>query len=153
MAMEVGIKTLISFDLGKQVFAFDSLKVRNILPYEGNITKVPNTKDFILGVINLHGNIVPITDLRTIMQMEKVEYTKETSIIVVSPEDKLETQFGIVVDVVKEVFEIPEDKIMPSAFEEGMGLVENFEGTIKDKGEYIHLIDLLHLVSQIESKN
>ncbi len=151
--METGIKTLISFDLGSQVFAFDSLKVRNILPYEGNITKVPNTRDFILGVINLHGNIVPITDLRTIMDMERVEFSKETSIIVVSPEDKIESQFGIVVDVVKEVFEIAEDKITPPAFKEGIGLIESFEGTIKDKDDYIHLIDLMHLVSQIESKN
>ncbi len=153
MAMETGIKTLISFHLGSQIFAFDSLKVRNILPYEGNITKVPNTRDFILGVINLHGNIVPITDLRRIMNMENVEYSKETSIIVVSPEDKIETQFGIVVDVVKEVFEIAENKILPPAFKEAIGLIENFEGTIKDKDDYIHLIDLMHLVSQIERKN
>ncbi len=146
------IKTLISFELGSQIFAFDSLKVRNILPYEGNITKVPNTRDFILGVINLHGNIVPITDLRRIMQIENQEYSKDTSIIVVSPEDKLESQFGIVVDLVKEVFEVAGEKILPPAFQEGIGLIETFEGTIKDKDEYIHLIDLMHLISQIERK-
>ncbi len=146
------IKTLISFELGEQIFAFDSLKVRNILPYEGNITKVPNTRDFILGVINLHGNIVPITDLRSIMQFENQEFSKDTSIIVVSPEDKLESQFGIVVDLVKEVFEISADKILPPAFQEGIGLIESFEGTVKDKDEYIHLIDLMHLISQIERK-
>jgi len=151
--MEGEIKTLISFNLGDQNFAFDSLKVRNILPYEGNITKVPNTKKFILGIINLHGNIVPITDLRAIMDFEKVEYTKDTSIIVVSPEDKLESQFGIVVDMVKEVFEVPVENINPPAFQRGMGLIESFEGTLKEKDEFIHLIDLMHVIGQIESKN
>ncbi len=152
--MESDFKTLISFNLGNQIFAFDSLKVRNILPYEeGNVTKVPNTKDFILGVINLHGNIVPVTDLRVIMQIENWKNTRDTSIIVVSPEDKLESQFGIVVDFVKEVFEVGNDKIMPAAFQNGMGLIETFEGTVQEKDEFVHVIDLMHVINQIESKN
>ena len=151
--MEGEFKTLISFSLGEQTFAFDSLKVRNILPYEGNVTKVPNTRSFILGVINLHGNIIPVTDMRKIMEIKEQERTKDTSVIIVSPEDKLETQFGIVVDLVKEVFEVQSEDILPAAFENSMGLIESFEGTIKEKNEFVHLIDLMHLVSQIESKN
>lgn len=151
--MEGDFKTLISFSLGDQSFAFDSLMVRNILPFEGNITNVPNTDDFILGVINLHGNIVPITDLRIIMDIKDWKNTKDTSIIVVSPENKLESQFGIVVDLVKEVFEVQNDRINPPAFQKGMGMIESFEGTIQEKDEFIHLINLLHLVTQIESKN
>ncbi len=151
--MEGEFKTLISFSLGEQTFAFDSLKVRNILPYEGNVTKVPNTRSFILGVINLHGNIIPVTDMRKIMEIKEQERTKDTSVIIVSPEDKLETQFGIVVDLVKEVFEVQAEDILPAAFENSMGLIESFEGTIKEKNEFVHLIDLMHLVSQMESKN
>ncbi len=152
--MEGEFKTLISFSLGDQNFAFDSLKVRNILPYEeSHITKVPNTKNYILGVINLHGNIIPITDMRKIMDLEEVERSKDTSIIIVSPEDKLESQFGVVVDLVKEVFEVDEEKINPPAFQKGMGLIESFEGTIQEKEEFVHLIDLMHVITQIESKN
>ncbi|GAF01830.1 chemotaxis protein CheW [Saccharicrinis fermentans] len=151
--MEGEFVTIISFGLGEQTFAFDSLKVRNILPYEGNLTKVPNTREFILGVINLHGNIVPVTDMRKIMDMEDAERTKDTSIIIVSPEDKLESQFGIMVDMVKEVFEVPLDQIKPAVFENKMGLIECFEGTVKVKDEFVHLIDLTHVVSQIERKN
>ena len=151
--MEGDFKTLISFSLGDQVFAFDSLKVRNILPYEeGNVAKVPNTKDFILGVINLHGNIVPVTDLRVIMKIQNWKNSRDTSIIVVSPEDKLESQFGIVVDLVKEVFEVENDRIMPPAFQKGMGLIESFEGTVQENDEFIHMIDLMHVINQIESK-
>ncbi len=150
--MEVDFKTLISFSLGDQNFAFDSLMVRNILPYEGNVTKVPNSKDFIMGVINLHGNIVPVTDMRRIMDLPEQENTRDTSIIIVSPEDKLESQFGILVDVVKEVFEVQIEEIKPTAFEKNMGLVEHFEGTVQEKEEFVHLIDLMHLVTQIESK-
>jgi purine-binding chemotaxis protein CheW len=150
--MDGNIKTLISFYLGDQLFAFDSLMVRNILPYEGKVTHVPNSRDFILGVINLHGNIVPITDMRKMMNFESKEYTKDTSIIVVSPEDKLESQFGIVVDLVKEVFEIQLDAINPSSFEKGMGLIDHFEGKLQLNNEFIHLIDLLQMITQIESK-
>jgi purine-binding chemotaxis protein CheW len=150
--MEGDFKTLISFNLGNQTFAFDSLKVRNILPLEGKITKVPNTEDFLLGVINLHGNIIPITDMRIIMDLENIQNCKDTSIIIVSPEDKLESQFGIVVDMVKEVFEVQNDAIHPPAFQKGMGLIESFEGTVQEKGEFIHLIDLMHVITQIESK-
>ncbi|WP_066630246.1 chemotaxis protein CheW [Labilibacter marinus] len=151
--MEGNFKTLISFGLGEQTFAFDSLKVRNILPYEGNITKVPNTRSYILGVINLHGNIIPVADMRNIMDLDDQERTKDTSIIIVSPEDKLESQFGIMVDVVKEVFEVQEENIKPTVFQNNMGLIESFEGTVQEKDEFIHLIDLIHVVSQIESKN
>ena len=151
--MEGEFATIISFGLGEQTFAFDSLKVRNILPYEGNLTKVPNTREFILGVINLHGSIVPVTDMRKIMDMEEVERTKDTSIIIVSPEDKLESQFGIMVDMVKEVFEVPLEQIKPAVFENSMGMIESFEGTVKVKDEFVHLIDLKHVVSQIERKN
>ncbi|MCW3806413.1 chemotaxis protein CheW [Plebeiibacterium marinum] len=152
--MEGDFITLISFNLGDQVYAFDSLQVRNILPYEeGNVAKVPNTKDFILGVINLHGNIVPVTDLRIIMKIADWKNSKDTSIIVVSPEDKLESQFGIVVDLVKEVFEVENDRIMPPSFQKGIGLIESFEGTVQEKDEFVHMIDLMHVINQIESKN
>lgn len=151
--MEGDFKTLISYNLGDQVFAFDSLMVRNILPYEGKITRVPNTKDYILGVINLHGIIVPVIDMRMVMGIEETEHTKDTSIIIVSPEDKLESQFGVVVDVVKEVFEVLEERVKPAAFQKGMGLIEHFEGTIHENNEFIHLIDLKHVILQIESKN
>ena len=150
--MEGDFKTLISFGLKGQTFAFDSLMVRNILPYEGQLTKVPNARNFILGVINLHGNIFPVTDMRKIMDIDQQEITKDTSIIIVSPEDKIESQFGIVVDLVKEVFEVETEKIEPPVFQQKMGLIESFQGAVTVKGELIHLIDLLHLVSQIESK-
>lgn len=150
--MEGNFKTLITFGLQEQTFAFDSLLVRNILPYEGQLTKVPNVRSFILGVINLHGNIFPVTDMRRIMDMDPQHETLDTSIIIVSPEDKIETQFGIVVDAVKEVFEVETDRIKPSVFEQKMGLVDSFQGAITEKGELIHIIDLVHLVSQIESK-
>jgi len=149
--MEGEFKTLISFGLDEQTFAFDSLMVKNILPYEGKLTKVPNTKDFILGVINLHGNIIPVSDMRKMMGIQQELQTKDTSIIIVSPENKLESEFGIIVDVVKEVFEVQVEKIKPAVFQDGMGLIESFQGTIQERDEFVHLIDILHVVSQIES--
>ena len=51
--------SIISFLINKEIFAFDTLKVRNILELD-KVTWIPNTKEYILGVINLHGNIIPI---------------------------------------------------------------------------------------------
>ncbi len=150
--MESDFKTEISFKLQEQNYAFDSLKVRNILPFEDNITPVPRTEDYVLGVINLHGNIIPIVDLRTIMGISEKEVTRDTSIIIVSPEDKIDTQFGVVVDMVSEVFEIKNDEIKPASFEKGMGMIEHFEGTIQVKDEFIHLIDIMHLSNQLDRK-
>ncbi|SMO57967.1 CheW protein [Saccharicrinis carchari] len=151
--MKGEFKTLVSFGLQKQTFAFDSLMVRNILAFEDNITKVPNSRDFILGVINLHGIIIPVTDMRRMMNLDEQETTQDTAIIIVSPEDKIESQFGIVVDIVKEVFEVKTENIMPSVYQNKMGLIESFVGAVEEKGELVHLIDLLHVVSQIDSKN
>ncbi len=151
--MEGDFKTKISFKLQDQNYAFNSLKVRNILPFEDNITPVPRTENYILGVINLHGNIIPIVDLRTIMGITEKELTRDTSIIIISPDDKNDTQFGVVVDMVSEVFEVKNEDIMPASFEKGMGMIEQFEGTIQIKDEFIHLIDIMHLSNQLDRKS
>jgi len=144
--------TKISFKLQNQTYAIDSLKVRNILPFEDNITSVPNTETYVLGVINLHGNILPVVDMRMVLGIDEKEITRDTSIVIVSPEDKIETQFGIMVDLVHEVFEIEEDKVKPSPFTKGMGMIQHFEGTIQQKDQFIHLMDIMHLNSQLDSK-
>ncbi len=76
-----------------------------------DITTVPQTPDFIKGVINLRGKVIPVVDLRLKFGMPEMEYTKETCIIVVDVNGLL---MGIVVDTVSEVLEIAEADIEPS---------------------------------------
>nr|WP_321407187.1 chemotaxis protein CheW [uncultured Carboxylicivirga sp.] len=148
--MKDQITSLISFYVNKEVFAFDTLKVRNILEF-GKITWVPNTKDYILGVMNLHGNIFPVADLRVMMATEHIENTADTSIIVVSSDGKNDSLIGIVVDGVKEVFDIDGLEIKESVYHGNSGFVNSFLGTIHKNEEFVHIIDLDETVMEIEN--
>lgn len=148
--MKEQLTSIISFYINKEVFAFDTLKVRNILEYN-NITWVPNTKDYILGVINLHGNIIPIADFRLMMGMENIENDQDTSVIVVSNDGKTESLIGIVVDSVKEVFDAEGINVQESVFNGNSGLINAFEGSIHKNNEFIHIIDLDEVVKEIEN--
>ena len=150
--MEDDFKTLISFGIDNQTYAFYSIKVEHILPYEGNITRVANVPIHILGVINLHGNILPVFDMRMVMDVENIENVKDTSIIIVNPDGKKEDRFGIVVDIVKEVFEVNVDQIKPPTIQQQIGLIHHFEGTLNIDEEFIHIIDLSHVQSQLDKK-
>ncbi len=142
--------SLISFYVNKEVFAFDTLKVRNILEF-GKITWVPNVKDYLLGVINLHGNIIPIADLRVMMQMENIENTNDTAVIVVSNDDKAGSLIGIVVDSVNEVFDTEGLEVQESVFNGNTGVISSFLGSIHRNEEFVHIIDLDETVKEIEN--
>ncbi len=148
--MKDQITSLISFYVNKEVFAFDTLKVRNILEF-GKVTWVPNAKDYILGVINLHGNIIPIADLRLMMEADKIENTNDTAIIVISTDGKNDSLIGVVVDGVKEVFDIEGMEINESVYNGNAGLIHSFTGTIHKNDEFVHIIDLEEAVQEIEN--
>lgn len=143
------IKTYIAIVIKGEHFALDALKVRNILEIS-KITRIPNSKEFILGVINLHGNIIPVADFGLILDKEAIKIHKECAIIVISPDDMLESQIGFLVEEVQEVFEVAEEQITPSVLHDGAGLIASFEGTIKRDNEFVQLINIENLISVLE---
>lgn len=149
--MKEQLTSIISFYIKNEIFAFDTLKVRNILEYCVP-TRVPNAKDYVLGVINLHGNIFPVADLRIMMGVENIENSIDTSIIVVSSDGKSNSLIGLVVDSVKEVFDLDQThNIQDSVLNGNTGLVNSFIGSIQLDDEYFHLIDLDETVQVIEN--
>ena len=96
---------LVSFKIGDEEFGIDILSVQEINRMS-QITKVPNTPDFIEGVINLRGRIIPVIDLRVKLGMTRKDHGKNTRIVVV--ELKGQT-IGFIVDEVSEVLRIPKD--------------------------------------------
>lgn len=70
----------LTFMLGEEVFALDIEKVREVIDYT-TVTKVPQTPDFMRGVINLRGNVVPVVDLRLKFGMSMTEKTVNTCVI------------------------------------------------------------------------
>ncbi len=103
----------ISFVLGEEYFAINVAQVLNILQLV-QITKVPTAPDYMKGVINLRGTVLPIIDIRMKFGMEPIEYKRDTVILVLNVEiDGEIVNAGILVDAVKEVFEIQSADILP----------------------------------------
>jgi purine-binding chemotaxis protein CheW len=101
----------LTFALANEEYGLEILKVREIFGYM-DITAVPQTRDYVKGVINLRGQVIPVIDLRTKFGMETAEVTEETCIIVVEiahTDHKFNT--GIVVDRVQEVLDIAGEDI------------------------------------------
>jgi len=96
---------LVSFNIGEEEYGIDILKVQEIIRIM-DITKVPNTPDFVEGVINLRGRVIPIIDLRVKLGMERIGHDKSTRIIVVEISNKT---VGFIVDAVSEVLRIPKN--------------------------------------------
>ncbi len=93
---------LVSFNIGEEEFGVDILKVQEINRMV-DITRVPNAPDYVEGVINLRGKVIPIIDLRHRLNMTQKEVDKDTRIIVVELENKI---IGFIVDAVNEVLRI-----------------------------------------------
>lgn len=100
---------LVGFQLGKEEYGIDILKVQEINRITA-ITRIPQSPDFVEGVINLRGNVIPIIDLRKRFNMPEREYDKQTRIVVSEIEGRT---VGLVVDTVSEVIRMDSDLIEP----------------------------------------
>ncbi len=120
----------LTLTVGEEVFALEIGKVREVFDYS-TITKVPRMPDFMLGVINLRGNVVPVVDMRRKLGMPAGERTKDTCIVIVELIlDGEPTQMGALADSVREVVNLTPDQIappprlgsrLPTEFIKGMG--------------------------------
>lgn len=101
----------LTFTMAEEEYGIGILKIKEIIGMMP-ITSVPQTPEFVKGVINLRGKVIPVVDLRLRFAMEEMEYTERTCIIVVEVEGLSGTvQIGIVVDAVSEVLNIQGEDI------------------------------------------
>lgn len=104
----------LTFKLSEEVFGLDVANVREILEFT-TVTKVPKTPEFMRGVINLRGSVVPVLDMRLKFGLSRTERTINTCIIVVEVTFDTETTIiGALVDSVQEVFELEPEQIEPA---------------------------------------
>jgi purine-binding chemotaxis protein CheW len=110
----VANKKYLTFVLATEEYAVDILRVQEIKGWN-KVTKIPNTPDYICGVINLRGTIVPIIDLRLRFSLEEQSYGAMTVVVVVKvrSDKNKERIMGIVVDAVSDVYDVPENQIQP----------------------------------------
>ncbi len=103
----------LTFMLGGEIFAIGILAIKEIIEY-GNLTEVPMMPDYIRGVINLRGSVVPVVDLSARFGRPGTELTRRTCIVIIEVATEEEKQVvGVVVDAVNEVLEIPAEQIEP----------------------------------------
>lgn len=99
----------LSFEVNKEDYAIGASKVKEIITMS-EITLVPYTPNYVKGIINLRGDIVPVIDVRTRFGMEETDYNDLTCIVVLEFDDYI---IGLIVDRVKVVQIIPEEDIVP----------------------------------------
>lgn len=104
-ALKGAAREYLTFKLGQEEYGIDILKVQEIRGYE-NPTRVADAPEFIKGVVNLRGTIVPIVDMRLKFRCAKVEYNAFTVVIILNLRSRI---VGIVVDSVSDVMELPAD--------------------------------------------
>lgn len=103
------IDQYLTFVIDEELYGIDILKIREIKGWEG-VREVPNTPDFMRGVINLRGTMVPVVDMRLRFGMKEVEYVPTTVVIVVSVElEGKEIIVAFVVDAVSDVMDISQN--------------------------------------------
>jgi purine-binding chemotaxis protein CheW len=137
---------IVGFRVGRETFGVPIALVHEIVRVP-DITSVPDSPDFIEGVINLRGKIISIIDLRKRFREREISTSKKNRIIVSEVDGKL---IGLIVDAASEVLKIPPDQVeaSPNVFEEGE--VNYVTGVGKLHGRLIILIDLTKILQRGE---
>lgn len=137
----------LTFYLAGEEYGLEILKVREIIGLM-DITAVPKTPDFVRGVINLRGKVIPVIELRSKFNLEHTEDTEQTCIIVVDVAFENSTiQIGVLVDSVSEVLDITGDDI-EDAPSFGTDLKTDFiSGMAKASGSVIILLNIENVLA------
>ena len=132
----------LTFKLDNDVFALDIAKVREVLDFT-TITRVPRTPEFMRGVINLRGSVVPVVDLRLKFGMNKTEKTVNTCIIIAEVMvDNETTILGALADSVQEVLDLGAENIEPAPKIGTKLNTEFIKGMGKQNDRFIIILDI-----------
>ncbi len=138
------------FELGAEEYCIDIARITAIeeLP---KITSIPDMPDFVKGVINLRGKVIPAVDLRLRFGMEEREYDDRTCIVIVSV--KNESSIGFIVDNVSEVHEIGKEDIgPPPSFNNASGKEQYIAGLAKRGEEVKIILDVPKIISNEDKR-
>ena len=140
----------LTFDLKDELYGLDIESVREVLEVS-QITKVPQTREYMRGIVNVRGHAIPVIDLRLKFGLEKGEMTIDSCIIIVEVQIEGESMIlGMLVDGVEEVLELEKDNVEPpprfgsrinSRFMKGIGKIEE---------KFIIIIDIQEVFSEDE---
>lgn len=132
----------LTFRVGDEVYGIEIAYVTEIVGMQ-KITEVPDMPDFVRGVINLRGQVIPVIDVRARFHMEDRPYDDRTCVVVIRLN---ETSIGLVVDTVNEVMDIPASQVSPppklgqgggNRYIKGMGKVGDEVKILLDAGKLL----------------
>ncbi|MDT8451929.1 MAG: chemotaxis protein CheW [Gammaproteobacteria bacterium] len=147
MDIEAGTDQYLTFMLAEEEYGVDILRVQEIRGWD-SATIIPNAPDYVLGVVNLRGVVVPIFDLRKRFHLEKAEFNSETVTVVVKVQHaKGERTIGMVVDAVSDVYNIPTDSINSAPEVGGSVSMDFIKGLATVNDQMIILLNVDELVN------
>jgi len=149
-ALNIEMIQYLTFNLNDEVFGVDVRQTREVMDFPV-VTKVPKAPPYMLGVINLRGNVVPVVDLKKRFEMPARERSRDTCVIVLEIPFGGETiLIGAMADGVQEVLDLREDQVEPAP-KLGSGLNTEFiQGMGKVNEEFVILLDLKKIFSEEE---
>jgi purine-binding chemotaxis protein CheW len=136
----------LTFRLGNEDYGIEIRYVTEIVGMQ-KITEVPDMPNFVKGVVNLRGQVIPVIDMRLRFHMQSREYDERTCIIVVNINS---TQVGLVVDTVNEVRNIDEDQVSPPPKTAGADSAQYIQGMGKVGDEVVILLEGQRLLFEKE---
>jgi purine-binding chemotaxis protein CheW len=149
--MNIGVgkteRQLVIFDVTNEAFGVDIGTVREIIRMQ-DITRVPGVPDFVKGVINLRGKVIPVVDLRRKFGFPLAEQTKENRIVVIGVNEQ---DIGVIVDAVTEVLRIPVESVVPPNSVISTADSEYLIGIAKLDKRLIILLDMAKILSRAET--
>ncbi len=142
-----GLLQIVSFKVGNEEFGLDILRVQEIIRLQ-DLTRVPNSPDFVDGVINLRGKVIPIIALRKRFGLEEQAHDKETRIVVLEVQNMV---LGFIVDSVSEVLRISADTVVPPP---RLGKIEKefVSGVVKLEDRLLILLDVDRIMGGPETQ-
>ncbi len=140
----------LTFELGAELYGIEILQIQEIIR-KLEITPVPRTPRCLEGLVNLRGRIIPILALRTVFEMEDVEYGARASIIVTQMKvDGELVTLGLLVDEASEVVRVPRATIEKPSLLSGNRTFDFIEGIARVDGRIVCLLRLERLLTEVE---
>jgi len=150
MADDTTASQFLTFTLDQEQFAVEIHKVREVLEFS-QVTKVPRTPDFMRGVINLRGSVVPVIDLRLKLGLSRTEATIDTCVIIIEAQARGERLvLGAMADSVQEVIELDPKSIEPPPRMGTRVDIDFIRGIGKRDEQFIILLDINRVLTDDE---
>jgi purine-binding chemotaxis protein CheW len=140
-----GSSQFVAFTIGEQNYCVDIMSVREIRAWTG-ATPLPNTADYVRGVINLRGSIVPIVDLRTRFGQGETDPTKSHVVVIVAIEERLN---GLLVDSVSDILTVSDENVAAIPETDVGSRARYLDGLITEEDRMVALIALDKVIDEI----